>query len=329
MRGKNLVKFLKAIDLIGRPQGITIDELGDELGIVRRSVYRVLEVVQELGVPIYDDDSERPKKWKIEEGYLKKLPNQKIPDLNLTLSEIIALYLLKGHERAYKGSDIEKKIDSAFAKIDAFVPEGLASNLNKIKTLFVPSSKFSKDYSGKEEIIEQLTDAMLQQKTCLVKYHSYSNDEIKEFKVDPLYFFEHKEGLYIFANATSFSDVIILAVERFQEVELTEGDFKYPEDFDPEERLDQAFGLVANDPIDVKIKFSADQARYIKERQWTKDQIITEQDDGSIIIAMKTSGKHEIKRWVLSYGADAELLEPKDLTKEIVEELKAAGKNYK
>jgi predicted DNA-binding transcriptional regulator YafY len=39
---------------------------------------------------------------------------------------------------------------------------------------------------------------------------------------------------------------------------------------------------------------------------------------------MSTSGWWDVKRWILSFGADAKVLEPIELRKEIVEELSAA-----
>lgn len=330
MRGKNIIKLIRAIDLLGKHNGVTIAELSEKLGKDRRSVYRLIDTIEELGIPIYDEKTlEREKRWKIEENYLKKLPNLNIPDINLTLSEIISLYLVRSHVRLFKGTDIEKKLNSAFAKIDRFVPEGLYEKLDRIKTLFVPISKFAKDYSGKQEIIDRLTEAMLHQKACLVKYHSFLHDRISEFKIDPLYFFEYNGGLYIFVRAVSYEDILTFAIERFREVTVTDKTFEYPGDFNPEERLGYAFGITANDPIEAKIRFSADQARYIKERKWAQNQKIITQKDGSIIIELKTSGRWDVKRWVMSYGADAEVLEPEDLRMEVAAELKAAGKNYK
>ena len=96
MRGRNLIKLLKALDLLSKHEGVTIGELGDQLGIDRRSVYRLISVIEELGFPLYDDkiELEREKRWKLEESYLKKLPNMKVPDVSLTLPEIISLYLI-------------------------------------------------------------------------------------------------------------------------------------------------------------------------------------------------------------------------------------------
>ncbi len=330
MRGKNLIKLLRALELFSKPEGTTIEEISEHLGIDRRSVYRVINLVEELGFPIYDEEIplEKSKRWKLEESYLKKLPNMKLPDVKLSISEIMSLYLLKSESVLYKGTEIYKHINSAFEKISLFAPKDLFTQLKKISALFVPSSKFRKDYAGKEKIIEQLMDAMLQKKTCYVKYHSFYEDRIKNFKIDPLHFFENDGGLYIFVNATSFGDILTLAVERIQEIRDAGSCFEYPKNFNPEELLESAFDLVYGDPVEVKIWFSAHQARYIKERMWSKTQQIENQEDGSIILSMKTSGQWDIIRWVLSYGSDAKVMEPEGLKKKIMVELTAVVNKY-
>lgn len=169
MRGKNLIKLLKALELFSKPGGTTIEEMAQHLEVDRRSVYRMINLVEELGFPIYDEEIPlaRHKRWKLEETYLKKLPNMKLPDIKLTVSEIMSLYMLRSEGVLFKGTDIEKHISSAFEKISMFVPKNLFNQLNMIRALFVPSSKFAKDYSGKEFIIEQLMQAMLEKKPVM------------------------------------------------------------------------------------------------------------------------------------------------------------------
>ena len=290
--GKHLIKMLKAVDFLAKPGGATMQELGEELEVDRRTAYRIRETLEELGFPLYDDTSsfDGKKRYRFEESYLKKLPNMKIPELNISLSELIALYFIRGNGKLFSGTDIERNIESAYTKLDAFMPEGLAKKLEKVKTLFVSSSKFAKDYRDKQEIIETITDSIFRQQTCLVEYHSFHDDKIKGFKIDPLRFFERDGGLYLFVRATSYGHIRVLAVERINKLTMTEATFSQPEEFDPDALLDNAFSIVYDEPIDVKIRFSSEVARYIKERRWAKEQIITDELDGTIILDQKCPG---------------------------------------
>ena len=330
MRGKNLIKLLKALEILSNPEGTTIEQMASRLEVNRRSVYRLLEVIEGLGFPIYDENIplEREKRWKLEETYLKKLPNMRVPDINLSLSEIISLYLLRSEASLLKGTDLEKHTHSAFGKFSMFLPGDALEKLDRIKALFVSASRFMKDYSGKEELVEQLMDAIMKKETCDIGYHSFHDDKLKNFRIDPLHFFENNGGLYILVNTSTYGDIRTLAVERIQNIKRTGESFQYPEGFDPEALLESAFDMVYGDPVKVRIWFSPDQVRYVKERKWSKNQEIVDQEDGSIILSMETSGWWDVKRWVLSYGSTAEVLEPEDLREEILDELRAAQDCY-
>ena len=245
-----------------------------------------------------------------------------MPELRLSLSEIIALSFIRGSSGPFKGTDVEKDIESAFEKLNAFIPEKFMEQLDKVRTLFSAPGRFTKDYRDKDEVIGAITDAMFKQVTCLVEYHSFGDDRVKHFKIDPLRFVERDGGLYVFVNATSFDNILLLAVERILKLTPSDETFTVPEDFNPDALLETAFNLTFGDPVAVKVHFSADQARYVKERRWAAAQTLTEQPDGSVILEMETSGRWDVKRWVLAFGADAEVLEPKDMRQEIAAELR-------
>ena len=198
-----------------------------------------------------------------------------------------------------------------------------------MKTLFVPSSKFTKDYSDKEAVIEQLTDAIFRQHTCLIEYYSFHDDKTKGFKIDPLRFFERDGGLYLFVRTTKYDDIRVLAVERINNLTITEECFSQPENFDPDALFENAFSIVYDEPVEVKIRFLQDVARYVRERRWAKDQKISDEPDGSILLEMKTSGWMDVKKWILSFGAKAELLEPNGLRKAISDEISDMQKHYR
>ena len=63
-------------------------------------------------------------------------------------------------------------------------------------------------------------------------------------------------------------------------------------------------------------------------RTLAKNQKIKEQKDGSIILEIKTSGFWDVKKWVLSFGAEAKVLKPEKLRKAISKELAEARKYY-
>lgn len=323
MRGQRVMKFIRGIMLLAQPCGTTVDEIGRKLEIQKRQVYRLLESVQDdWGFVLNEEKLDAgDKRFSLAVGQHKRLSEIKVPELNLTIDEVVALHFLKGHSKLFKGTDVGDGIERAFAKLETFVPDGLGEKIERVRSLFVPSVRFAKDYAGKEALIETLSEAILGQYTCVVDYHSFADNKNKKYQIDPLRFFERDSGLYLFVRATRFSDIRVLAVERIDQMEVTDNTFTYPKDFDPEALLDRSFGMFYDDPLEVTIWFSADQARYIRERQWAQEQKITEQSNGSITLWMKTSGWYDVKKWILSFGADARVLEPLRLQEKIKNEI--------
>ena len=330
MRLQQIAKILQALDLLNRPQGATLRELSESLGVTERSVYRILEIMQYMGFPLYDEQTplQKAKRWRIEEGFAKRLPNLSIPSPTLTTREMIALYLAGGGPGPFRGSAIEESLAQAFAKFEAFLPKGILPKLDRFRTLCVSAGGDEKSLEGKEEIIENLTEAMLAGRTCQVTYQSFSAGKQKTYLIDPLYFFEKRGGLYLFVNVPAYGDIRTLAVERIQTLEQTDKAFHYPEDFDPQAKLKEAFDLIYDDPITAKIRVAAPQVKYVLERRFFQRQEIRHLQDGSAEITLKTSGRYDVKRWVLSMGEDAELLEPADLRKEIREEYSRLARKY-
>ena len=76
------------------------------------------------------------------------------------------------------------------------------------------------------------------------------------------------------------------------------------------------------------IRFDSYIAPYVKERTWHPSQQLEEMKDGSVILSMNVEGIAEIRSWVLSFGSHAEVLEPEEFRKEVVEEIRLAGEKY-
>ena len=332
MEWKEIAKVLNAVELLSKPSGTTIAELQRGLGLSRRTVYRLLDVLQKMNFPIYDEkmQNERSKYWKMDESYISKLPNISIPDIGLTKLELFVLSFLFSSYGPFKATELEKHIESLKGKLGAYLQKNgnIPLTEEKLKYLFVPSDHFLKDYSGKQELIEDLLEAIIEQKTCTITYHAYSTDEINTFRIDPLRLFERNGGLYVFIRTTRYQSIRMIAVERIMDCTILDEAFQYPQDFNPEALLESAFQLTLDDPISVKIWFDKNQARYIKERKWSVKQEIEEKEDGSVVLNLSTSGVYDVMQWILSFGASAKILEPQFLKKDIQKKIMEMNRIY-
>ena len=119
------------------------------------------------------------------------------------------------------------------------------------------------------------------------------------------------------------------ALHRIKDYSITNDGF-VPTDAETLEKwLASAFPIShQHEPVDVSIKFDAHAARYIKEKIWHPTQTIANESDGSCTLSMKCTDLDEVKRWILTYGAEAEVLSPEPLRTAVKQELTKALAKY-
>jgi predicted DNA-binding transcriptional regulator YafY len=107
------VKLLKAVSLLSSSQGATIERLKKELCTSRRSVFRLLAFLDEMGFPIIDEQPvpRTEKIYRLVDSYVNKLPNITIPNLFFTESEKDLLFsMLDNMKELKKGESVSTKV---------------------------------------------------------------------------------------------------------------------------------------------------------------------------------------------------------------------------
>ena len=74
----------------------------------------------------------------------------------------------------------------------------------------------------------------------------------------------------------------------------------------------------------VRLRFSVGASRYVAERTWHPTQTLAPLLTGELDLALRVPICPELKRWILGYGREAEVLAPKSLRSEIRREWLAA-----
>ncbi|MFO7902982.1 MAG: WYL domain-containing protein [Pirellulaceae bacterium] len=139
----------------------------------------------------------------------------------------------------------------------------------------------------------------------------------------------HRGSLYLIGWAPEHEEIRHWKVDRIEDAELTPVPFNRPKDFDLDEHLSQSFGVFSGKgQVHVKVRFSPSVSRYVTESQWHGSQQLTPQKDGSLIAEFDLDHTEEIKRWLLSFGRHATVLEPTALSRDLTEELADMLENY-
>lgn len=301
--------------------GTTYQELADESGVDKRTIQRDLNDLREVGFSINEEVGDREKKY-------FKLEKNNLPPLNFPADEIIALTFIEGIVSPLEDTPYKEAFQKTLNRIRTTLPEPMQAFLEQAGAAYYPHHRGQKELIS-PQIFETAHRAIKERKVCNITYRAITTGETKTYPITPFRLLYYHNGYYLICRNPKYDDLLTLAAERIQSLEITSQTFEPPDDLDIENRIQHAFGITLEDPIDVKVRFSAWQARYIKQRTWHPSQEIEELDNGEIILSFQASGFYDIKSWILSHGADAEVLEPAALREKIIEELEKNLTLYK
>ena len=78
----------------------------------------------------------------------------------------------------------------------------------------------------------------------------------------------------------------------------------------------------------VELLISKEIGTFALERSWNSNQVIKQNEDGSVYVSFETTQLPEVKRWVLGQGKTVKVLGPGDLLEEIVNEIETVKQMY-
>jgi predicted DNA-binding transcriptional regulator YafY len=322
-RGDQLSRQWKIIQtLISSRQGKSAAEMARELGCHSRTIYRDLEALQYAGFPIYTEKTQGKSLWSLLNTARHSIP---IP---FNLTELMALYFSRGMMKVLKNTVFYDSLESLFEKIKATLPAEYIQYLDRIENSLKVASKPYKHYGELRDIIDQVSQAAVENKYIEMDYYTMSRKRKTRRKVAPYKIWFFDGTFYLVGNCGLREDVRIFALDRIEHLKQTDETFKLPEDFDIDEFMRASFGIFHGKHAHVKIWFAPEVAGYISEKTWHDTQQIIKQDDGSIIFEAEVAGTDEIKYWILNWGAKAVVLSPDSLRGEICAEAEAMVNNY-
>lgn len=316
-RGKPAKKYSQAsrihdiIRLIEARHGMTIDELAEETGVTRRTIHRDLNSIHESGYPLVAERANGVAVYR----FLTKFRD--VPPISFTLQELATLYFLRGQAELFQGTPFTDELDAIFGKVRSVLPPRYAAHLERIAGVALPLLQGRHDYRDLSDVIRQVRDSLIHQKCIVLSYLPSGRKNAEEYRVDPYTLVFYKGGLYLIGYVHNRGAMRTFALDRIRGVTVRSERFELPADYRPEERLRDAFGIVAEEAMEVKVRFSPVVAPSIRGRVWHPSQRMEEHADGSLILSFVAGGRFEIVSWILSYGEHAEVISPESLREEL------------
>ena len=183
-----------------------------------------------------------------------------------------------------------------------------------------------------EQYLPTILEALKKNTVLEMTYQSYWRDEANTFTVEPYCLKAFKQRWYLVSRSPYYNKIMIYALDRVHQLELTALHFEYPEDFKAEDYFDECFGIIAdvNCKVEtVKLKVSAGQANYLRSLTLHQSQKEIERNDEYSIFTVRLRPTFDFRQEILSQGCDIEVLEPKWFRDEIAEISKHMWNKYK
>ncbi len=282
-------------------QGRAVKALCDELATSRATLYRDIEFLESVGVPICSETVNGEVRYRLERGTLPGLSGP-LRHAALTLAcEALA---------PFAGSTLLREIEQ--------LRDGAAPK-RALAVHATARSVVDKDHMA---VIER---ALAESRVLTLHYRGTHDREPRERVVAPLETKLVKSHLYLAAH-----DLDADAARTFKLARVTAAHLGEP--FDPKVfgKPDFQGAVVAwsGDPVDVEVRLGPAVARFVSEYPLLASQTVTFERDGGVCVRATVAGIEEALRWVLGWGRNAEVIAPVRLRQRVREELAAALGQY-
>jgi predicted DNA-binding transcriptional regulator YafY len=304
--------------------GETIDGLAEMTGVVTRTIRRDLEALQNAGFPLYDEDVDGKKRWK-----LNHRPFSRLAEAGFTVSEVSALYFSREMLQTLAGTVFGEDLRTAFAKVEGTLQPATRHFLDRLPKVLAakPEPRRPRGQGTEQRKVQQLLEASLKHRLVDMTYHSYASDRVKDYCVEPYRVVYVGGTLYLRAWVAKYRELRTFVVGRIQRLTVLEETFE-PSHDDGDDRFGHSLGVFDGAPQAVDLEFDRQVARYVAEREWHPTQSIEHLADGRVRLSLKVCDDWALRTWVLGFGGHVRVIGPKTLATAIYDEIARARGQY-
>ncbi len=263
-----------------------------------------------------------------ERGYYYTEPRYHLPAMDVKESDLFAIYLAEKLLQQYEGTPVYHNLCQVFRKIEDSLPA---------KTSLGPGSDFSRFtfFSAAQTMIspgiwQAVFEGLRSLHSLEISYQAAAGGgRSSRRRIDPYHGVRFEGDWYVIAYCHLRQKIRTFSLARISEATLSQEAFVVPADFDFEAITASHFGVHwSAEKTKVRVRFSNQVAPYIRERLWHASQQIIEEEDGALLLELTVSHLFELRKWLLSWGRQAQVLEPSELVEEMAAETFAMAQLY-
>jgi len=171
------------------------------------------------------------------------------------------------------------------------------------------------------EMLPELLKAIKEKILITFDYASFINDKGRERKVLPLLLKEYRNRWYLISFSLEKGKITTFGLDRMKELKLTKEHYYKPIDFKAENYFKHSIGITSNENQPEEIHFKIDKigSKYIDSQPLHSSQRLIKEGTNRNTYEINVLISEELKRTLLSYGSQIEVVKPKTLRTEIRE----------
>ena len=145
----------------------------------------------------------------------------------------MSLYVYKDLIRFFKGTPFYDSLDSVFKKVQSTLPPQALRYLDQIQSVFHVGIKPYKEYAKFREILNQVSQAAVENRRVEMVYHSLHRKEKTLRKVDPYKVWFYDGTIYLIGHCHLREEVRMFVLDRIKMLKVTDERFTDTQGFQP------------------------------------------------------------------------------------------------
>lgn len=321
-----MAELVMMLSVAWRP--LSVNQICDDLNISPRTAQRYRKALNEnLSAADGGDFLRVTKDSGIEKWYLA----DQTEITNAKYFQIVSVYVALALVKSMEGTVLESGVKHSLEILTESLKPSAKIDLLQFNRKIRFTGFGRKSYSGQNEVLAAILKGLIHQRKVQILHYSHEANKEKYHIIHPYTLLLHRDSLYIHAYVEGYGEIRTFMIDRIMEAAGKDESFKYPVKFNPDELTDGSFGIFKTPGgklTKIKVQFKDSLCEYLTTRCWHPTQKFSPVKDGCFSMELKLSNTDEFLPWVLQFGSDAIVLEPKALRRKVKEEFRESCENY-
>lgn len=293
-------RLFRILYYILEKEKVTANELADKFEVSVRTIYRDIDSISSVGVPIFTTQG-KGGGIKIDNEFIL---NKSLFDANEKEQIIAALQGLEKTNEAYKSELITKL--SALFKI---------KNSNWIEIDFT-SWGSNNTY---QDLFNTLKIAIINKNIIFFSYISSKAEKINR-RVKPIRLLFKEQDWYLYGFCLLRNDFRYFKLSRIKDLEVLA--INYEDNFENEVLKKE---LKYENIVNIKLKFDKSVAFRVYDEF---NEAIVEDEKANLYVEIKIPNNYKLYNYIFSFGANVEILEPEEIRTQFKNMINEIAKKY-